>query len=79
MSYKIQPTPVFHKSLKKLSKKYRSIKEDLFYTIRPLKEGELIGSKVYKNCYKCRIHITSKGKGKSSGARMIYYVRTDEG
>ena len=29
------------------------------------------GTKLGNNCYKIRIAITSKGKGKSGGARMI--------
>jgi hypothetical protein len=34
-----------------------------------------LGTSLGKNCYKIRIAITSKGKGKSGGARLITYVR----
>lgn len=33
------------------------------------------GTPIGKDCYKLRIAITSKSKGKSGGARMITYVR----
>jgi hypothetical protein len=31
-----------------------------------------------KDYYKIRVSIASKGKGKSGGARVIYFVRVDE-
>jgi hypothetical protein len=33
---------------------------------------------ITKNCYKIRMSITSKGKGKSGGARVITYVVTPD-
>ena len=32
------------------------------------------GTPLGNNCYKIRLSITSKGKGKSGGARVITYV-----
>ena len=40
-----------------------------------LVENPTLGTPIGKDCYKLRIAITSKGKGKSGGARMITYVR----
>ena len=33
-----------------------------------------MGDEVLKDCYKIRMAITSKGKGKSGGARLITFV-----
>jgi hypothetical protein len=35
----------------------------------------MIGEPLGKNCYKIRIAITSKGRGKSGGARVISLAR----
>ena len=35
----------------------------------------MIGVPIGKGCYKVRMAISSKGKGKSGGARVITYVR----
>jgi hypothetical protein len=34
-------------------------------------ETPTMGTLIIKNCYKIRMAITSKGKGKSGGARVI--------
>jgi hypothetical protein len=36
-----------------------------------LEENPLQGKSIGKNCYKIRLAISSKGKGKSGGARLI--------
>jgi len=75
MSYKIILTPNFEKEFKKLLKKYPSIKEDLRALGQSLQANPTQGSEVFKNCYKVRLAIKSKGKGKSGGGRLITYVR----
>lgn len=40
-----------------------------------LAENPQMGTPIGKDCYKIRVAVTSKGKGKSSGARLITYVR----
>jgi mRNA-degrading endonuclease RelE of RelBE toxin-antitoxin system len=37
-----------------------------------------IGNEILQNCYKIRMAITSKGKGKSGGARVITYIYIQE-
>ena len=37
-----------------------------------------IGKPIGNNCYKIRLAIKSKGKGKSGGARIITYVYVSE-
>ncbi len=44
-----------------------------------LKENPKYGIYLGKDCYKIRLAITSKGKGKSSGARIItHYAIVEE-
>ena len=75
MSFDIVATEPFERKLKKLAKKYRSIKSDLLPIIDELTENPSIGTPLGKECYKVRIAISSKGKGKSGGGRLITYVR----
>jgi len=74
MSYKIITIPTFDKELKSLSKKHRSIKVDLAYLGKQLLENPKRGDEILQNCYKIRMAIASKGKGKSGGARVITYI-----
>ena len=71
MSYNIIAVPTFSKELKKLAKKYPSIKSDLANLFALLEENPKQGTALGQNCYKIRISISSKGKGKSGGARII--------
>jgi mRNA-degrading endonuclease RelE of RelBE toxin-antitoxin system len=71
MSYNIVAVPTFRKELKRLSKKHRSLKNDLAVLFKSLEENPEQGIFIGKNCYKIRLSISSKGKGKSAGARVI--------
>lgn len=71
MSYSIKSIAVFEKQAKKLVKKYRSLKGELTEIITELKENPLLGTSIGNNCYKIRMAISSKNKGKSGGARLI--------
>ena len=75
MSYNIYTTDFFDKELKKLAKKYPSIKDDYKVLIDSLKEVPKQGQPLGKDCYKIRLAITSKGKGKSGGCRIITCVK----
>ena len=74
MSYNIVPTSNFDKELKRLVKKHRSIKADVINLGEMLEDNPIMGDEVITNCYKIRMAITSKNKGKSGGARIITYV-----
>jgi mRNA-degrading endonuclease RelE of RelBE toxin-antitoxin system len=74
MSYKIVPTHTFSRELKRLAKKHRSIKNDISELGEQLERNPTMGNEVIENCYKIRMTITSKNKGKSGGARVITYV-----
>ena len=75
MSYNIEVTAYFRKQLKRLAKKYPSLKAEFSDLITSLKENPLQGTNIGNNCYKIRIAIASKGKGKSGGARIITHVQ----
>ncbi|MEX0986479.1 MAG: type II toxin-antitoxin system RelE/ParE family toxin [Bacteroidales bacterium] len=75
MSYKILVTDGFKKQAKSIAKKHRSLKSDLEKLITSLKENPLQGEPLGKDCYKVRMAITSKGKGKSGGSRVITCVK----
>lgn len=71
MSYNVLPIPPFDRQLKRLSKKYPSLKEEFFSLIERLEENPEQGTNLGNNCFKIRLSIASKGKGKSGGARVI--------
>jgi mRNA-degrading endonuclease RelE of RelBE toxin-antitoxin system len=79
MSYKILTIPPFDKQVKRLSKKYPSLKNDLISISIKLSENPNTGLSLGNNCYKIRFSIKSKGKGKSSGGRIIshFYIQED--
>jgi len=70
---KFEVTIEFEKSLKRLSKKYKSLKDDYIQFLNELEKNPYIGDEIIENCRKARIAIKSKGKGKSVGGRVIFY------
>ncbi len=75
MSFKVQNTDRFAKELKRLVKKYPSLKSEFVDLVLSLEKNPIQGSPVGGGFYKIRISIASKGKGKSGGARVITYVK----
>mgnify|MGYP003489554515 CR=1 FL=1 len=73
MSYSIIATHRFEKELKRLSKKFPSIKNDFAELIDNILEDPESGTFIGNNCYKIRLAIGSKRKGKSGGARIISF------
>jgi mRNA-degrading endonuclease RelE of RelBE toxin-antitoxin system len=71
MSYNVKTIAVFEKQARRLTKKYLSLKSELIKLVQLLKENPEQGISIGKNCYKIRIAIASKGKGKSGGGRVI--------
>jgi mRNA-degrading endonuclease RelE of RelBE toxin-antitoxin system len=74
MNYDIHTISPFDKQLKRLSKKYPSIKNDIAKLGSELSENPVLGVEIFPNCYKIRLAIASKGKGKSGGARVITHI-----
>jgi len=71
MNCKILSIPPFDKQLKRLIKKYPSLKKEYITLLDELENAPKKGTDIGKNCYKIRLAIKSKGKGKSGGARVI--------
>jgi len=65
MSYKVKSIPRFEKELKRLAKKYSSLKNEYLQLVQSLKEQPRQGTALGNNCFKVRLAIASKGKGKS--------------
>ncbi|MGI8634367.1 MAG: hypothetical protein ACR2KZ_03085 [Segetibacter sp.] len=61
---------------KPLLKKYPSLSGDLLKLEKELLENPKQGTALGHNAYKIRLKISSKGKGKSGGARVISLVET---
>lgn len=68
---KVIVLPSFAKEFKRLNKKYRSITDDLKELRKGLVSEPNIGTDLGGGLRKIRMAITSKGKGKSGGARII--------
>lgn len=66
-------TTTFEKSAKRLSKKYPSFKKDFEALSNQITENPSMGVSLKGGFRKIRLSITSKGKGKSGGARVITY------
>ncbi len=78
MSYSVKTIPKFDKNIKKLTKKYPSLKNEFISFVNSLKEDPKQGISLGFNCYKIRIAIASKGKGKSGGARIITHIIVED-
>jgi len=75
MNYEVVAIPNFQKELKKLAKKYPSIKNDFASVVHDLERDPRQGNSLGNGCYKIRMAITSKGQGKSGGSRIITFVQ----
>jgi hypothetical protein len=78
MSYKVLTIPHFDKQAKRLAKKYPSLKADLKILVEKLIIDPQQGASLGNNFYKIRLAISSKGKGKSGGARVITYIKISQ-
>lgn len=75
MSYKVLTLSVFDRQLKRLARKYPSIKADLARLGAELADNPTLGKSLGGNLYKVRLKITSKRTGKAGGARVITYAK----
>ena len=65
--------------LRKLAKRYRSIRQDLTPLVEQLQQGKTPGDRISGNKYqviKVRLKNSNIQKGKSAGYRVIYYLKT---
>lgn len=73
--FNVVVTSNFKKEAKRLLKKYPSLKSDLLNLIELLEVNPQKGFPLGKDCFKIRMAITSKGRGKSGGSRVITCVK----
>ena len=71
MKYNVLAIPPFDRQLKRLAKKYPSLKDEFSNLLESLESRPEQGIALGNNCFKIRLAIQSKGKGKSGGARII--------
>ena len=71
MKYEFYSTQEFIKELKTLSKKYKSLKDDLKKLQEEFVANPNLGISLGDGLRKIRLNITSKNTGKSVGARVI--------
>ncbi len=76
MKVTVRITKSFKTAVKPLLKKYASLNRDLLNLEKELVQTPRVGSPLGQNIFKIRLKITSKGKGKSGGARVISLVET---
>ena len=63
----------FERRARFLAKKYKSFQTDYETFLNSLETDPFQGISLGKNVYKTRMAISSKGKGKSGGARVLTY------
>ena len=80
-SVKVEYTPEFKRNLRALAKKYRHILSDIQPIIEQLQAGDVIGDqvpRVHYTIFKVRVLNRDIQKGKRSGYRLIYYLKTSD-
>jgi mRNA-degrading endonuclease RelE of RelBE toxin-antitoxin system len=72
----------FVKEVKRLSKKNKNLKIDILNLAEKIEQGKIFGSVVNgflnHTVVKIRLQNTSNNKGKSSGYRIIYCIKSEE-
>lgn len=79
-SIEVRFTREFKRNLRALAKKYRHIRADVEPVIVQLQAGNFVGDQIPGTGYtifKVRVRNSDLGKGKRSGYRLIYYLKTD--
>ena len=77
MSLKIKSLRAFERELKRLSKRYSSIKKDFRLLLESLLQNPKQGLSLGKDLYKIRMAISSKSQGKSGGARVVTCIKIE--
>lgn len=77
MKVTVRISKSFKSQAKPLLKKFKSLSTDLLQLQEELRINPKLGTKLGGDVYKIRLKISSKGKGKSGGARVISILQTD--
>lgn len=78
LGYEIQKTKLFEKLVDNLYKRFKHIELDIEAFGDDLDDVSKLGIHLGKNVYKVRIANSDKNKGKSSGYRLISYLKLEE-
>jgi hypothetical protein len=78
MNFNVIVTSGFKKQAKSIGKKHPSLKSDIGDMISSLEKEPIQGEPLGKDCYKVRMAIASKNKGKRGGSRVITCVKAVE-
>ena len=73
MNYTIKTAKSFDKEIKRLRKRYASIADDYENLLNELRNNPHLGTDLGGGLRKIRMAITSKGRGKSGGERVITF------
>ena len=73
MKVEIDFLPEFMRLAKPLWKKYASFEQDYMLLLDELRSNPFVGTPLGDGVRKVRMTISSKGKGKSGGARVLTY------
>lgn len=77
----IDYTDEFRQHVRRLGRRYRSIRSDLQSLLDQLEAGDTPGDQlqgVGYTVYKVRVKNSDARRGKSGGYRVIYYVQTED-
>lgn len=74
MNFEIRASKYFAKEIKRLGKKYKSLKNDYCDLLIRLQENPFEGVDLGHGLRKVRMAIPDKNKGKSHGARIITFT-----
>lgn len=74
MNFEIRASKYFAKEIKRLGKKYKSLKNDYCNFLDRLQENPFEGTDLGHGLRKVRMAISDKNKGKSHGAGIIIFT-----
>ena len=74
MDYRIEVLASFKKEAKRLRKHYASFIDDYEKLLGELEQNPRLGTDLGNGLRKIRMRISSKGRGKSGGARVISFT-----
>jgi len=77
----VEYTEAFLHQLRRLSRRYPHIRNDVQPVIEQLQAGEILGEQIPRTgltLFKVRVRNRDIQKGKSAGYRLIYYLKTQE-
>lgn len=78
---KLRYSDAFKRQVKRLSRRYRRIKNDIQPIFEQLESGEILGNQIQGvsyPLYKIRVKNSDAKRGKSGGYRIIYYLVSGE-